>query len=110
MNNHEAGFGDTSDNAVADSWEQLAKMGENRQLQEFGADGEMVDVPSIQVRELEGFGTDAEKVTVVDDIKFDTTPTHSLQEFGADGKVVKFEGAPNAEHDSGDELKPFGSE
>lgn len=86
MSNYEGAFGGNTENVnEKNPWEGLANVEPNRQLESFGSDSEMVDVPSIQARELDGFGSEPSKERVPDDVKHNDGPKVVFREFGTNG-------------------------
>ena len=78
-NNFESGAGENPDTNADNPWV--------RSMQEFGSDGETVEVnDGLKKRQLQEFGSDGEMVDVYDSVA--PTETHQLQEFGTDGEMV----------------------
>ncbi len=78
-NNFETGASDNQDSNADNPWV--------RSMEEFGSDGQKVDVEDgLKKHQLQEFGSDGQMVDVYDNVV--PTETHQLQEFGSDGQMV----------------------
>ena len=111
MSNYEGAFGGNTENVnEKNPWEGLADVEPNRQLESFGSDSEMVDVPSIQTRELDGFGSEPSKERVPDDVKRNDGPKVVFREFGTNGDEREFDAAPKNDESTMVTFNEFGTD